>query len=417
MSTTMQTIRSRLSAWVRELRSSLGSFTSLSNPAAWLVEAFGGAPTASGAVVTPEAAMRASAVYACVRILSSSMASLPFRLYRRLPDGGRERATEHPLYPLLTALPNPYETAYESIERAMVSILLRGDAYWRIVRGARGEVVTLVQLHPDTVEIVYTLSGTPAYRVRTATGYEVLLPGEVWHVRGLSLDGWRGCSVISYARESIGLALTAEHHGAMSLQRNGRPSGVLEHPGKLSPEAQKNIESSWEQKHRDGGVAALQEGMKYTAVSMTNEDAQFIESRNFQTEDIARFFGVPLHMLGVKGAASFASAEQQGIDFVTYTLMPWAVRFAQSVYRDLLLTDERSVYFAEFDFMAFLRGDAQSRYNAYGVGRNWGWLSANDVRRAENMSPIESGDVYMQPVNMAPLGQAPGQSQPNRGAV
>lgn len=415
--TAMQTIRSRLTAWARELRSSLGSFASLSNPAAWLIETFGDGQTYSGSVVTPESAMRASAVYACVRILSSSMASLPFRLYRRLPDGGRERATDHPLYPLLAALPNPYETAYESIERAMVSILLRGDAYWRISRGARGEVVSLMQLHPDTVEIICTSSGTPAYRLRTTAGYEVLLPGEVWHVRGLSLDGWRGCSVISYAKESIGLALTAERHGAISLDRNGRPSGVLEHPGKLSPEAQKNIESSWEAKHRNGGVAALQEGMKYTAVSMTNEDAQFIESRNFQTEEIARFYGVPLHMLLVKGSASFASAEQQGIDFVTYTLMSWAVRIAQSAYRDLLLPEERAIYFAEFDFMAFLRGDAQSRYNAYGVGRNWGWLSANDVRRAENMSPIKDGDVYMQPVNMAPLGQAPGQSQPNRGAV
>lgn len=413
--TAMQSMRSRLATWARELRSALVGFTSLQNPAAWLVEAFGG-QTYSGVAVTPESAMRASAVYACVRILSSSMASLPFRLYRRLPDGGRERATDHPLYSLLAQLPNPYETAYESTERAMVSALLRGAAYWRIVRGPRGEVVSLIPLHPDCVEPV-SQGGVPAYRVRTETGFEVLLPGEVWHVRGLSVDGWRGCSVISYARETIGLSLTAERHSAISFERNGRPSGVLEHPGQLSPEAQRNVEGSWEKKHKDGGVAVLQEGMKYTAVSMSNEDAQLIESRSFQVEDIARFFGVPPHMLGVRGAASFASAEQQGIDFVTYTLLPWGIRFAQAVYRDLLLPSEREEFFAEFDFMAFLRGDAQSRYNAYGVGRNWGWLSANDVRRAENMSPIENGDIYMQPVNMAPLGQAPGQAQPNRGTA
>lgn len=411
----MGSIRTRLWAWARELRSSLSGFTSLTNPAAWLVEAFGGSRSSSGVVVTPETAMRTSAVYGCARILSASMAALPFRLYRRLPDGGRERATRHPLYPLLAQLPNPYETAYDSIERAMVSILLRGNAYWRIVRASSGAIQQLVQLHPDSVEIV-SVGGVPTYRLRVEGGFETLLPGEVWHVRGLSLDGFRGCSVIEYARESIGAGIAAERHAGSFFENGARPSGVLQHPGELSEAAKSAIEKTWREKYAAGGLAVLEEGMKYEPIAMTNEDAQFLESRQFQVEDIARFFGVPLHMLGVKGAASFASAEQQGIDFVTYTLLPWMVRFSQSVYRDLLLVSEREELFAEHDYNAFLRGDALTRFNAYGIGRNWGWLSANDVRRAENLSPIENGNVYMQPVNMAPLGQSPGSPQPQRGA-
>lgn len=388
--------------------------SSLSQPDEALREALGVSPGPAGVVVNEKTALRASAVWACIRLLAGDLASVPLILYRRR-DNGKERADSHPLYAVLHDAPNDEIDSFRFVELMMTWLLTWGNAYAEVVADEDGRVRALWPLAPWLVMPERARpNGQVVYRVQLPEGGQAVLPrDQILHVAGLGYDGLVGYSPIRVAaREAIGLALATQEYGARFFSQGARPGIVLEHPGRLSDKARENLRQSWEALHgglsRSHRVAILEEGMKLSTFGVPPEDSQFVETRKFQVTDIARIFGVPPHMIGdhEKGA-TYASVEQQSIDYVTHTLRPWAVRIERAIYQQLLTRLERRRYFAEFLLDGLLRGDTVSRYRAYAIGRQWGWLSANDVRRLENMDPIDGGDQYLVPLNMIPAGTPP----------
>jgi HK97 family phage portal protein len=389
-----------------------------------LIAALGGASSASGVHVTSETAMRSSAVYACVRVLAESVASLPLPLYRRAGDRGRERAVNHPLYALLHDTPNPEMTSFELRETLMYHLALWGNAYCKIESDGAGRVTGLWPLLPGQMEVKRTPSGALEYGYRLPNGTVTKLsPDNILHIRGLSSNGIVGLSPISLARQSIGLALATEEYGARFFSNNAQPGVVLEHPGKLGDDAYDRLRTSWTETHSGLAnahrVAILEEGMKLEKVSIPPNDAQFLETRKFQATEIARIFRVPPHLIADLDKATFSNIEQQSLEFVVYSLRPWLVRIEQAISRALLTDAERRAYYWEFLVDGLLRGDTASRYQAYAVGRQWGWLSVNDVRERENMNPVDGGDAYLEPLNMSEVGApspdpAPAEPAPTR---
>ncbi|HLI51911.1 MAG TPA: phage portal protein [Thermomicrobiaceae bacterium] len=369
-----------------------------------------------GRRMTHDSAMTIPAVWAAVKILSETLASLPIQMYARQADGGKRRATEHPLYDLLHDLPNPWQTAFEFKEMLQAHVVLRGNAFARIQPGPRGMVDSLIPLHPDRVQTDTDGQTILGYRYTDPAG--VVHPiryDEMFHLRGLSLDGILGVSVIAYARESFGLAHAAESFGARLFSQDATPGGVLQHPGQLSNEAAERLRHDWQMAHAGlhnaHKVAVLEEGMTFNKLSFTPEDAQFLQSRSFQVAEIARWFRIPPHLLGDLERATFSNIEQQGMDFVMYTMLPWITRWEQIISRDLI--SATGTYFAEFLLDNLLRGDIGTRYGAYATGRQNGWLSVNDIRRMENLNPVPGGDAYLQPLNMTPATNQPPPSNGN----
>lgn len=367
-----------------------------------------GARTASGVSVSPDTALNAAAVWAAVKVISETVGSVPLIMYRRRADGGKERATDHPLYDLLHDQPNRSQTAFEFKEMLTTHLLLRGNAYAEIVPGPRGPVDQLLPVHPDLVTPERRPDGYLQFRVRDGKGGErTLLQDEMLYLRGLSLDGVTGVSVITYARESIGLMQAAESYGARVFSQGAQPGGVLEHPKELSKEAAARVSESWQAAHSGLGnahkVAVLEDGLTWKQTSMTSEDAQYLETRKFEISEMSRWFRVPAHMLGDLERATFSNIEHLGLEFVIYTMLAWFTRWEQAIKRDLILSPR--TYFAEFLVDGLLRGDIKTRYEAYAIGRQWGWLSQNDIRRLENMNPIAGGDTYLTPLNMLPADQ------------
>lgn len=384
---------------------------SLANPEPWLVDALGGGRSAAGVSVSAETALRNMTVAACVRILAETTASLPLLVYRRR-ERGKERAPDHPLYRILHDQPNSEMSSFEFRETLMGHLALWGNAYAEIERDGAGRVAALWPLRPDRMAVERE-NGALVYRYRLGGGDEVVLPQRnVLHIRGLSGDGIVGYSPIRLAREAIGLALATEEFGARFFGSGARPGAVLQHPGKLGDEAQKRLRQSVEDAYsglsRAHRLMILEEGMTWQQIGIPPEDAQFLQTRSFQVEEIARFYRVPLVLLQhtEKSTSWGTGVEQFMIAFVVHTVRPWLVRWEQAIQRDLLLPGERDTYFAEFLVDGLLRGDAESRYRAYATARQWGWLSANDIRELENMNPIPGGDVYLSPMNMAPVGEA-----------
>jgi HK97 family phage portal protein len=372
-----------------------------------------GAVAASGIRVTPESALKVSAVWACVGLIAETVASLPLILYRRREDGGRDRATGHPLYTLLHDQPNRWQTAYEFKEMLTAHVLLRGNAYAEIRPGSTGPISELVPLHPDHVTPERLPTGAVRYRVVRENGQTDILNDEnVFHLRARSPDGLRGLSVIEHAREAIGLALATESHGARVFSQRANPGGVLTHKGTLSTGAQKRLREQFLEQHAGlnnaHGVLVLEEGMAWQQIGMTNEDAQFLLTREFQVEDIARWFRVPLHMISstTKTTSWGTGIEHQSLGFVIYTLMAHLRRWEQTIWKDLIA--QPGTFFAEFLLDGLLRGDVESRYRAYATARQWGWLSVDDIRERENMNPLPDGrgQVYLEPLNMQEAGTA-----------
>lgn len=368
-------------------------------------------PTAAGVAVGPETALKLSAVYACDRLLSETVASLPAVVFQSMPDGSRQQATNHPLYDVLTRQPNARQTAFEFFDFMTHCAIMRGNGYARIKAGPRGFADQLIPLHPDRVTPERLDDDTLRYKVRRPDGTsETLNDTDVFHLKGMSADGIVGTSVINYAKESFGLGLGAEQSGARLFGNNSEPGGVLKTEKKLSDEASKRLKSEWEAMHSGPNahrVAVLEEGLSWQAVAVSHKDAQFLETREFQAEDACRWFRVPPHMVGLTSkATSWGSGiEQMSLGFVIYTLMPWLVRWQQAISRDLILAPQ--MYFVEFLIEALLRGDLKSRYDAYAIARNWGWMSANDVLKKEHENPIAGGDLYLQPNTSVPAGTPP----------
>ncbi len=369
----------------------------------------GSIETAAGVSVTPGTALQCTAVYACVRILAETVASLPLHVYRRLPDDGKERAPDHPLYGVLHDTANPEMTSFMLRETMMGHLLLWGNAYAELELTPGGQVVALWPWRPDRVRME-RVNGQLWYVVRLPEWLgNVDLGVPAWrmlHVRGLSTNGLNGLSPIAMARQAIGLSLATEEFGARFFSNGARPSVVLQHPKQLSDEAYKNIQRSWESRHqgleRAHRVGILEEGMTLQQLGIPPEDAQFLETRRFQLNEICRIYRVPPHMVGDLERATFSNIEHQAIEFVIHTVRPWLVRWEQELMRALFTAPEREKYFAEFLVDGLLRGDTQSRYASYATARQNGWMSANDIRRLENQNPIPGGDVYLVPLNMIP---------------
>ncbi len=368
------------------------------------------ARSVSGLRVSPDASLRLSAVYACVRILSETMASLPIVLYRKRPDGGKDRVTDHWLHPLLCRRPNRHQNPFEWREMLQGHLALRGNAYNQIITNPRGEVIELVPIHPDRVRIELLRSGEFRYRVSDRFGEETILPrGDVWHLRGLSSDGLVGMSPIELARESLGMALSAQEYGARFFANDAKPTGGwIEFPGSFKDaEAKKIFRESYQSAQSGanrGKVLVLENGMKFHEVGVTNKDAQFLELRKFQITDIARLFRVPPHMIADLDRATFSNIEQQSLEFVMHTMTPWAERWEASIGSELLLeSDDLEV---EFDFANLMRGDAASRSAYYQSGIQNGWLTRNEARVAENLNPLDGLDEPLRPLNMVEEGDA-----------
>lgn len=375
---------------------------------------FGDSQTsAAGTNVTNATALSLSTVFTCVRIISEDVARLPFILYERQANGGRMRYMDHPVYQVLRMIPNPELSAFELWEMAVQHLLLRGVFYAEIVRDSAGRAESLWPLHPDKMTVEQDQSSGRYRYIYQLPDHSpaTLARSQVLHIRGIMSDGQRGVSVITAGRESMGLAMATEKYGAKLFQNGARPGGLLIHPGRLSPEARKNIGSSWSTRY--GGIdnahkiAILEEGLTYHQLGMTPDDAQFLATRRFQKLDIAALFRVPPHKVNELDRATHTNIEQQQLDYVSETLGSWMSRIEQSVQRDVLSPPERTAgLYAEFLLDGLLRGDTQSRYSAYAVARQNGWMSANDIRQKENMSPISGGDVYLVPMNMVPADQA-----------
>ena len=373
----------------------------------------------SGKPVTERSAMQMTAVYSCVRILAEAVAGLPVHLYRYTEDGGKEKALDHPLYRLLHDEPNPEMSSFVFRETLMTHLLLWGNAYAQVIRNGKGEVVALYPLMPNKMTVDRDEHGQLYYTYRrskeeapTMEGSSVILkPSDVLHIPGLGFDGLVGYSPIAMAKNSIGMAIACEEYGAKFFANGATPGGILEHPGTVKDP--QRVRDSWNSAFGGSSnankVAVLEEGMKYTPISISPEQAQFLETRKFQINEIARIFRVPPHMVGDLEKSSFSNIEQQSLEFVKYTLDPWVVRWEQSIQRALLTQDEKALYFVKFNLEGLLRGDYQSRMNGYAIGRQNGWMSANDIRELENLDRIpaeDGGDLYLINGNMLPLKNA-----------
>ena len=370
----------------------------------------------SGKTVTERSAMQMTAVYSCVRILAEAIAGLPLHLYTYKEDGGKEKAIGHPLYLLLHDEPNPEMSSFVFQETLMTHLLLWGNAYAQIIRNGKGEVVALYPLMPNRMTVDRDSSGQLFYSYQMnnsdaptmKAGTVILKPSDVLHIPGLGFDGLVGYSPIAMAKNAIGLAIATEEYGAKFFANGATPGGLLEYPGTVKDPDR--VRESWNKgfsgSQNAGKVAILEEGMKYTPISIAPEQAQFLETLKFQINEIARIFRVPPHMVGDLEKSSFSNIEQQSLEFVKYTLDPWVVRWEQSLSRALFTPEEKKKYFVKFNVEGLLRGDYQSRMKGYATARQNGWMSANDIRELENLDRIpaeEGGDLYLINGNMLPL--------------
>lgn len=373
----------------------------------------------SGKTVTERSAMQMTAVYSCVRILAEAIAGLPLHLYKYNSNGGKEKAVDHPLYFLLHDEPNPEMSSFVFRETLMTHLLLWGNAYAQIIRNGKGEVIALYPLMPNRMsvdrdsdgKIYYTYTRVQEDAPTMEGNIFVLSTEDVLHIPGLGFDGLVGYSPIAMAKNAIGMSIACEEYGAKFFANGAAPSGVLEHPSTIKDPSR--VREAWQSQFggsaNSNKIAVLEEGMKYTPISISPEQAQFLETRKFQINEIARIFRVPPHMVGDLEKSSFSNIEQQSLEFVKYTLDPWVVRWEQSLSRALFTADEKKQYFCKFNLDGLLRGDYASRTSGYATARQNGWMSANDIRELENLDRIPTemgGDLYLINGNMLPLSDA-----------
>ncbi len=368
---------------------------------------FGG--TTAGKQINEHTAMQMTAVYSCVRILAETVACLPLHVYKYNSSGGKEKYIKHPLYKLLHDEPNPEMTSFSFRETLMSHLLLWGNAYAQIIRNARGEVIALYPLMPNKMTVDRDKNGRLFYLYQRSTedvptigkdSQVYLDPTNVLHIPGLGFDGLVGYSPIAMAKNAVGLSMATEEYGAKFFANGAAPGGVLEHPGTIK-DPQK-VKDSWNSAYQGSAnshrVAVLEEGMKYQPIGISPEQAQFLETRKFQINEIARIFRVPPHMLADLEKSSFSNIEQQSLEFVKYTLDPWVIRWEQTMCRSLLMESEKPEVFIKFNVDGLLRGDYASRMSGYATARQNGWMSTNDIRELENLDRISAelgGDLYL----------------------
>ena len=365
----------------------------------------------SGKSVTPSSAIQVSAVYACVRVIAETIASLPLNVFEATDKGG-VKALEHPLQRLLHDEPNPEMTSFVWRETMLSHLLLWGNSYCQILRTGRNGIVGLYPLLPDHMAVDRDTKGKLTYTYTTSEGrMEQLNPEDVLHIPGLGFDGVMGYSPIALEKAAIGLGIAAEEYGSKFFQNGARPSGILTHPNTVKDPAA--LRASWNAAYGGSGnasrVAVLEEGMTFVPLSMPNNEAQFLETRKFQVTEICRIFRVPPHMIGDLERATFSNIESQNISFAVHTIRPWLVRIEQAINKTLIPENEKDRYYAQFNIDGLMRGDYKSRMEGYAIARQNGWMSANDIRALENLNPIseeEGGNAYLVNGNMIPISLA-----------
>lgn len=351
--------------------------------------------------------MQNSAVYACVRVLAESIASLPLHVYKYKGDG-KEKAVEHSLYFLLHDSPNDEMTSFTFREIVMTHLLLWGNAYIQIIRNGKGEILQLFPLRPNEVTVERNDSGEIQYRYRRYNEENpnfkdvreiILTPSNLLHIAGLGFNGLIGFSPIAMARNAIGLSIACENFGSKFFANGACPLGILKTPTLVKDPTK--LQESWQSMYggeNAGKIAVLEQGMEYETISIPPDDAQFLQTRKFQIAEIARIFRVPLHFLNELDRATFSNIEQQSLEFVIYSLMPYITRLEQAFNKSLFLSKELGKYFVKFNLSGLLRGDYASRVSGYCSLIQNGVLSINDVRELEDLNKIpaeEGGDLYI----------------------
>ena len=382
--------------------------TSLSNPAAWLVDLFGGT-TDAGVTVSEQGSMKTSAVYACVTLIAKTIGSLPLKVYRRKADGESVEVPDTLPYYLLHDEPNPAMTSIVWRKFLVANLLLGGNAYAAIGRNQANQVIDLFPIHHNLVK-PKRVNGRNQYVVDVGGGEtETIDQSDMIHIPGPGFDGVKGMSIITWAaRQAVGLALATEQHGSKLFSNGARLGVVLKHPKTLSRDAQTRLKQQFDQ--QQGGLSnafksmVLEEGLDVTNISMTSEDAQFLETRRFQVEDIARFFGVPPHMIGHtdKQTSWGTGVEQNTLGFLIFTILPFLSDFEQEFRRKLF---PRSPFYAQFKVQGLMRGDSKARSEYYSSGHQNGWLTTNEIRKAEDLPPVPGGDSLFVQTNLAPMQQ------------
>lgn len=380
-------------------------------------DAVSGAPTfyfgtsGSGKSVTAQSAIQLSTVYACVRVIAETVASLPLGVYEVDTDG-TSKAVEHPLYRLLHDEPNPEMTSFVFREVMLTHLLLYGNSYSQIIRTGRNRITGLYPLLPDKMVVDRDQTGVLTYTYTARDGARVQLdPTEIMHIPGLGFDGIMGYSPIALEKNAIGLAIASEEYGSKFFGNGARPSGILTHPNTVkNPKA---LRESWNAAYGGSSnanrVAILEEGMKFEPVSIPNNEAQFLETRKFQVDEICRIFRVPPHLVGNLEHATFSNIEHQSIDFAVHTIRPWLVRIEQAMNRSLFSEKEKGGFYCAFNLDGLMRGDYKSRMEGYAIARQNGWMSANDIRELENLNPMsdeDGGNAYLVNGNMISVRRA-----------
>lgn len=390
-------LRNLLNRWSRK--------SGLATPETWLKGVFGVEETYSGVEVTTERALTSSTVVACVRLLSESVASLPLHVYQRAEGGSKLKAPEHPLYSLLHDKPNAYQTSYVWRCQMLAHVLLHGNAYSVIERNAQGRIVGLWPVDPGAVT-VRNKDGELVYEVWAGGERRQFYYGEVLHVRGPSLDGITGMSIIKLARQGVGLDLAMTQHGASLFKNGARPGLVLKHPEKLNDVSRDNLRTSFAERFagalNSGKVFVLEGGLEVQTLGFSSDDAQFLQSRQFSVQDLCRFFRVPPHMVGDPTRLAYASSEAEMLSFMQHSLRPHLVNVEAEI--NATLFPDRTRYFAEFDANAIARGDQATRYESYSKGLAAGFLTVADVRAWENLPYLPGTDQLNRPANMLPTG-------------
>ncbi|EAV3687736.1 phage portal protein [Salmonella enterica] len=385
-----------------------GNRSSGGNKSDWTIAPGGmsSSQSAAGINVTTETALALGAVRACVTLLAESVAQLPCELYLRDKSGGRKRAIDHPLYDIIHSQPNKKDTSFEYYEQQQGVLGLEGNSYALIDRTGKGYVSELIPVNPKKVIVMKGPDGMPYYHLPDLG--ETLPMRMIHHIKYFSMDGFVGTSPLQTNADVIGLGLAVENHAAQVFARGTTMSGVIERPLEAKTIQNQDVIdallSRWTERYsgiRNAfSVALLQDGMSYKQLSQDNEKAQLLQSRQWTFNAICALYKIPPHMVQMLERSTNNNIEHQGLQFVMYTLLAWLKRHEAAMMRDLLLPSERRDLYIEFNVSSLLRGDQKSRYESYALGRQWGWLSVNDIRRMENMPPVKGGDTYLTPLNM-----------------
>ena len=372
----------------------------------WLVNFFGGNKSAAGVRINAKKALGLSAYYACIRCISEDIGKLPLITYERLEPRGKRRAKDHPTFALLHDSPNEEMTAIAFRETLTHHALGWGGGFAEIARNGKGEVAAFWPIHPSRVILRRNKQGKLHYEIRSADviGQSVFLrPDQVLHIHGLGIDGLSGYGMSVLGRESIGLGIEAEQFGARFFANDATPGTIIRHPNTLSQPALKNLRESWAKRFKGAGKShkaiILEEGMDIARIGVPPEEAQFLETREFQVVEICRWFRIPPHKIQHLKQATFSNIESQNIEYVVDTLTPWSVRWEQELKRKIFF--DTPEYFAEHLFSGLLRGDQAQRSTYYRNMFYIGAKSPNDILECENENPYEGGDAHYVPANMA----------------